>query len=204
MANATLLNAAVQHPELDLLRREIRHARRALTPKARAHCSHKIIANLSSCHLLWSAQNIACFWPNDGEVDLTDLFEELWHRGKQVLLPVIDGQALWFAPYEPGTRLVSNQFGIPEPALKRQQACPKLAIDLVLMPLVAFDSHGHRLGMGGGFYDRTFAYLRHRKRLLRPRLIGAAFTFQQREQLPANAWDIPLNGVVTEDGYTGF
>jgi 5-formyltetrahydrofolate cyclo-ligase len=186
------------------LRREIRAARRALTPRERARRSAALVAQLSRDPVLWSAQRIACFWPNDGEVDLSALFDRLWRRGKQVLLPVIDGRALWFAPYTPTTRLRANRFGIPEPACKRNQACALLAIDLVLMPLVAFDGHGHRLGMGGGYYDRTFASIKKRTHLHRPRVLGTAFTFQQRAQLPVQPWDIPLHGAVTEQGVRWF
>jgi 5-formyltetrahydrofolate cyclo-ligase len=193
-------------PRLDAkkLRHEIRVARRALTARERACRSAALIGHLSRNPVLWSAKRVACFWPNDGEVDLSTLFECLWRRGKQVLLPVIDGHALWFAEYTPATRLLTNRFGIPEPASARDRACALYAIDLVLMPVVAFDAHGHRLGMGGGYYDRTFAGLRQRKHLRGPRLLGTAFTFQQRAKLSAQPWDIPLHGAVTEQGLQWF
>ena len=186
------------------LRREIRTARRALAPRERARRSATLVRHLLRDPVLWSARRVACFWPNDGEVDLSSLFEGLWQRRKQVLLPVIDGPALWFAPYTPATRMRANRFGILEPASTRDLACALYAIDLVLMPLVAFDAHGHRLGMGGGYYDRTFASLGQRKHLRRPRLLGAAFAFQQRAQLSAQAWDVPLHGAVTEQGLQWF
>ena len=166
--------------------------------------SRALVSHLARNPILWRARRVACFWPNDGEVDLSTLFELLWRRGKQVLLPVIDGHALWFARYTPATTLVANRFGIPEPAAKRNKAQPLLAVDLVLMPLVAFDQQGHRLGMGGGYYDRTFAYLRHRKHRHSPRLLGTAFALQRRASLPTQAWDIPLHGAVTEEGLHWF
>ena len=186
------------------LRREIRAARRALTPQERAQRSAALVTHLACNPVLWSARRVACFWPNDGEADLGTLFKILWRRGKQVLLPVIDGPALWFAPYKPTTPVLANRFGIPEPAIKRDRACALLAIDLVLMPLVAFDEQGQRLGMGGGYYDRTFACLRHRKHLRGPRLLGAAFALQRRQRLPTQPWDIPLHGAVTEEGLHWF
>ena len=186
------------------LRREIRAARRALSPRERARRSSALVKHLSRDPVLWPVKRVACFWPHDGEIDLSSLFECLWRRGKQVLLPVIDGSALWFAPYTPTTRLLANRFGIPEPASPRDQACALCAIDLLLMPLVAFDVHGHRLGMGGGYYDRTFAAVERRKHLRRPRLLGVAFAFQQRAQLSAQPWDIPLHGAVTEQGLQWF
>ena len=192
---------SVPAPDRTQLRREIRAVRRAMSARERASRSQALVKNLSRSHLLWSAQRIVCFWPNDGEVDLRSLFTALWRCNKQVLLPVIDGVSLWFAPYTATCKLRENQFGIPEPVFKRDQACSTVAIDLVLMPLVAFDQQGNRLGMGGGYYDRTFAYLRHRKRLLRPHLIGTAYSFQEQECLPLRAWDVPLNGIVTDKAY---
>ena len=192
------------NPDARTLRREIRAARRALTPNERAKLSRALVTRLSRDRILWSAKRVACFWPNDGEIDLSTLFEHLWQRGTQVLLPVIDGPALWFTAYTPTTRLLANRFGIPEPAVKRDKACALLAIDLVLMPLVAFDGHGQRLGMGGGYYDRTFATLRHRKHVRGPRLLGTAFSFQYRPRLPTNPWDIPLHGAVTENSLHWF
>jgi 5-formyltetrahydrofolate cyclo-ligase len=186
------------------LRRELRTARRSLSPSLRARHSQALVRHLRRSSLLWPAHRIACFWPNDGEIDLRSLFESLWRRDIQVLLPVIDGQRLWFAPYTTSTPMRSNRFGIPEPALQRRDACPLLTIDVILMPLVAFDDLGNRVGMGGGYYDRTFANLRRCERLRGPLLIGTAFAFQRREQLCANTWDIPMHGVATEQGLNMF
>jgi len=77
---------------------------------------------------------------------------------------------------------------------------PLAALDIALVPLVAFDDYGRRLGMGGGYYDRTFAYLRHREHWRRPKLIGVAFEFQRVAELPAQPWDVPLDGIITEKG----
>lgn len=186
------------------LRRELRTARRSLSPTVRARHSQALVGYLLRSSLFCSVHSVACFWPNDGEVDLRCLFDSLWQRDIQVLLPVIDRQRLWFAPYTVSTPMRDNRFGIAEPSLQPSDACPLLAIDLILVPLVAFDDLGNRVGMGGGYYDRTFAGLRHREGHGGPLLIGTAFAFQRREQLCANTWDVPMHGVVTEEGLSLF
>ena len=182
----------------------MRATRRALAADERVRRSHDLCRHVDRSLLRRRARRIACFWPNDGEVDLSPLFARLWQRGATVALPVIAGDTLWFAPFRPDTRVADNRFGIPEPAVRRSRALPLLALDLVLVPLVAFDATGNRIGMGGGFYDRTFAHLRRRRCLRRPRLVGVGFDFQRVTRLPAEPWDVPLDAAVTERGYHRF
>lgn len=137
-------------------------------------------------------------------MDLAPLIERLWRCGKQIYLPVLHGPALWFMPFTPRTPLAHNRFGIPEPNLNAPHRAALRTLDLVLMPLVAFDRNGNRLGMGGGFYDRTFAYLRGSPRWARPCLIGTAYEFQRVPPLAVQPWDVPLGGVVTELGLERF
>jgi 5-formyltetrahydrofolate cyclo-ligase len=94
--------------------------------------------------------------------------------------------------------MVLNRFGIAEPDVNWRHAKPAWALDLILMPLVAFDIQGNRLGMGGGFYDRSLAYLNRRKVWRKPYLMGTAFELQKFTQLPHASWDIPMNGIMTE------
>ncbi len=197
---------ACMRPDDDIrrVRREVRAARRAIRDSERSLLSHRICLNIARSGALSRVRRVACFWPNDGEVDLSPLFPRLWQTGRRVYLPVIAGPRLWFAPFTPDTRLADNRFGIPEPAGRRRGSCPVMALDLVLVPLVAFDTTGIRVGMGGGYYDRTFAYLRHRLRLRRPRLVGVAFSLQRRERLPARPWDVPLDGAATDAGFEWF
>ncbi len=79
-----------------------------------------------------------------------------------------------------------------------------IELDALILPLLAFDTQGQRLGMGGGFYDRSLAALRHRRRWRRPRLLGVAHGFQEVSELPREPWDVPLDGIVTEQGYRSF
>ena len=98
----------------------------------------------------------------------------------------------------PGAQLLTNQYGIREPDPRRQQGRPTWAIDVLLIPLVAFDAFGNRLGMGGGYYDRLLGDLARRPR--RPKLVGVAYHFQQVESLPTEPWDQRLDCVISDNG----
>jgi len=120
---------------------------------------------------------------------------------KQCYLPVLDplgSNRLWFAPLSPGVSLRPNRFGIPEPQVSARHFVSARHLDLLLLPLVAFDPAGNRLGMGGGFYDRSLAYLKRRQRWVRPLLYGVAHQFQCVASLQQASWDIPLHGIVTD------
>lgn len=105
-------------------------------------------------------------------------------------------QKLWFAKFSPTDKLAYNRFGIPEPV--RRRLIKPCALDLVLTPLVAFDCNGHRVGMGGGYYDRSFAFLRRRHHWRKPRLLGLAYELQKLARIIPNDWDVPLDAVATE------
>jgi 5-formyltetrahydrofolate cyclo-ligase len=193
--------------DLTALRREIRQQRRALSA-GRRHAHAELLAHHFSGHDWFRrAQRIAAFLPSDGEQDPTPLIELAWERGKHVFLPVLNrlyGNRLWFFPYLPDSALTPNRFGILEPPIQPFTPVPAWTLDLVLTPLVAFDVQGNRLGMGGGYYDRTFAFLRHNPRN-KPRLLGVAHALQKSQHpLPRQTWDVPLQGVITEDGLTRF
>ncbi len=153
------------------------------------------------------SRHIALYISNDGEVDLQALAERACQMGKCCYLPVLSPlfhNRLWFAPYRPDTRMVPNRFGIPEPKVAYSAIRRAWTLDLVLAPLVAFDAGGNRLGMGGGFYDRTFAYLNRRQRWRKPHILGTAFEFQRVGMLPCESWDVPMNGIVTETRFYGL
>lgn len=190
--------------ERQALRQQLRQARRALATHEHAQRSARVCQQLANHRLFRSAQHIACYLPNDAEVDLVSLLDTAWAMGKTVYLPVLSSihhNRLHFLPYAPGDALMANSFGIPEPVLRSRQVPALTRLDLVLTPLVGFDEHGNRLGMGGGFYDRSFAYLRRRQVWRKPHLLGVAFDLQQSPTgLPHKPWDVPLEGVVTESG----
>jgi len=188
-------------------RKQLRARRRALTQRERLHRSHTLCRQLARQPLFLTSQRIAAYLPADGEVDPRTLIELAWRMGKQVYLPVLvphRENRLWFARYLPDTRLVSNRFGIAEPETVHRQRISTQGLDLVLAPLVGFDAQGNRLGMGGGFYDRSLAFLQRRQHWHKPRMVGLAYDFQQLPALPAEPWDVPLSAVVTEHGCLHF
>ena len=110
--------------------------------------------------------------------------------------------ALHFLPFSSSTVLQKNKYGIPEPHYKSTHEKPIAELDLILLPLIAFDSQGHRIGMGAGYYDRTLENIMELRK--RPKLLGCAFSDQETNQIEPNPWDIPLDGVVTENGVRYF
>lgn len=186
------------------IRREVRAVRRALPASQRVVRAEAMCRHLARSPLLNNAHRIALFIGNDGEMTAEPLVAQPRWQNKRFYLPVIFGRAqrrrLRFARYSVNQPLVRNRYGIPEPSKAGAQWLSPRFLDLVLVPLVAFDDHGHRLGMGGGFYDRTFAFLKHRLWWRKPRLIGLAYDFQHRELVPSDPWDVPLSGVATESG----
>lgn len=145
------------------------------------------------------ARHIALYLPNDGEIDPRAFIAAAHQRNLTIYLPVLHpvlGNQLWFYRLDSRTRLRPNRFGIPEPARRNAPRRAPWALDAVLMPLVGFDRQGGRLGMGGGFYDRTFAF-KHGAAHRPPALIGLAHDIQQVELLPVASWDVPMDAVIT-------
>lgn len=182
------------------LRRQLRAARRALPPAERTAKETRILHALLTHPAMRRARQIALYWPADGEVDLRALHRRI-HPKQTLYLPVLaQGSRLRFAPWLKQGAMRRNRFGIPEPRHRLYQLRRPVQMDVVLMPLVGFDEHGNRLGMGGGFYDRSFAFRHARKRWRKPLLIGVAFELQRCPRLCSEPWDVPLDGIVTELG----
>jgi 5-formyltetrahydrofolate cyclo-ligase len=188
-------------------RRQLRALRRSLSHRERRQRSAALSRQLFNQALFRNSRRIAVYLPSDGEVETAAIIERAWGLGKQVYLPVLVPflhNRLWFARYEPGTRLVRNRYGIAEPRVVHSGRIVTHALDLVLTPLVGFDADGNRLGMGGGFYDRSFSFLTRRRLWRKPQLVGLAYDFQQLPQLPAQQWDVALTAVVTDGGWHRF
>ncbi|HQU16522.1 MAG: 5-formyltetrahydrofolate cyclo-ligase [Chromatiales bacterium 21-64-14] len=187
---------------LQAIRKEMRARRRALTDAEHDTCAESMARRLAATNWFQRSRRVACYLAVDGELDPEPVIQRAWALGKTVYLPVLDPlcDRLWFASYDPGDRLAKNRFGIPEPVHLDGRRIPPWTLDLVLTPLVAFAAHGERLGMGGGFYDRTFAYLRGRRCWHKPRLVGLAYEFQKIPSLTRREWDIPLHGCATDQG----
>lgn len=191
----------------DEIRREMRARRRALSAHERSRRASAIASHVLRSRLFRGANSVAGYLPVQGEADPTPVLAHALATGKQVYLPVLSSLrrgGLCFARFDARIGLRRNRLGIPEPVHHPRGLARGLALDLVLTPLVAYDARGNRLGMGGGFYDRTFAYLTHRTHWRRPVLIGYAYAFQQVHALDRESWDVPLSGVVTENGLMLF
>lgn len=147
------------------------------------------------------ADRLACYLPMAGEADPRAIAVHALAAGKAVHVPVIRGRTLVFRKWRPGCEVRTNRFGIGEPAAGEEVGAAEL--DLVFTPLVAFDESGNRIGMGSGFYDRTFAFLIDNSPR-RPRLVGVAYEFQRVERIEPQPWDVPLDAVVTEAGWQSF
>ena len=178
------------------LRRDIRAKRRALPAAVRAQADRAIHAHIKNLPEYRRARRVALFLAFDGEPSLDPLVEAARRHRKQLYVPVLRGMTMTFAELVPGTTLAANFFGIMEPKVGRRIDTRKL--DLVLTPLVAFDDRGVRMGVGRGYYDRAFKFLRHRTHWRRPKLLGVAYELQRVAALTPNPWDVPLWGVVTE------
>jgi 5-formyltetrahydrofolate cyclo-ligase len=199
----TLIPTSADHREYkQQLRNELRAQRRALTPAQQQQASLLLLRQLMKLPQFMRAQHIALYIANDGEIDPALIAQQLWKMEKHTYLPVLrpgKSKDLWFVEFSANTVLSPNRYGIAEPDHRREHRLPANLLDVVLMPLVGFDSSGARLGMGGGFYDTTFAF-KHKKPAGRPYLIGLAHSCQQVDALPKDSWDIPLFAIATETG----
>lgn len=182
------------------LRRSLRQARRELSADARRIASRRVCDRVARSDAFRRCRTLSAYWPVEGELDLRPLIEHALELEKVVYLPVVDAarRRLRFARYDPDRPLRRSRHGLHEPRVTRDALIDPRRIDLVLVPLVAFDAHGTRVGVGGGYYDRTFAFVLSAPRARRPRLVGVAYEFQRENRLERAQWDVPLDAVVTD------
>jgi 5-formyltetrahydrofolate cyclo-ligase len=182
------------------LRTELRALRRALSPAERARAAKLVARHIDRSLGLRAGDRVALYCTLRDELDSTPLFALARRRGWRVYVPRVErarhGRKMRFV--EAAGRERVNRLGIREPQASR--AIGARWLDLVLVPLVGFDVHGMRLGMGGGFYDRAFAYRRFRQAWRGPRLVGIAYAFQELPRIIAAQHDVHLDAVVTEKG----
>ena len=178
------------------VRQRIRAERRSLPAGDRAAADRAIAASILRLDVFRSARRIGIFLAFDGEPTLADVIEAAARAGKRVYAPVITRSRMRFAELDLGARLGTNFFGILEPDPSRRIDPRRL--DLVLTPLVAFDDHGVRIGVGRGYYDRCFRFLRARRTWRRPKLLGVAYELQHVPTIAPEPWDVPLWGAITE------
>jgi 5-formyltetrahydrofolate cyclo-ligase len=180
--------------DVSAARRKLKIARKQLAPREQRLWSARIQQHITHHLLFQRARKIGSYWATGGEVNLHGLRIA---RHQQLFLPVLQeaerpwcGRGLLFAS---GSETRKNRYGIPEP-----QGTPRIKasqLDYLLVPLVAFDRKGNRIGMGGGYYDRALAGLKTFKQTFK---LGVAYSFQEVETITPQSWDIPLDGIVTE------
>lgn len=178
-----------------------RERRRSLPAAERRHRARRMALLASRLRPFLRARRIACYIAMDGEIDCAALIALIRRHRKQCYLPVLvkwPRRSLRFAMFRGRCRLKRNRLGIPEPAVPRIRLLSAERLDLVFTPLVGFDSECRRLGMGGGFYDRTLAASVRRARHQRPAVVGLAYELQRFDRVVADSWDVPLSHVVTE------
>lgn len=177
------------------LRDQAREARRAAFLRFGPRIGPILAANFFSRFSHAQATDFAGYWPIGEEADVRPILTALYQRGHRVGLPRVmrSGVPLQFLNWRPGDHLEKGTAGVPEPAADREEITP----DVVLVPLLGFDGAGHRLGYGGGFYDRTLAALREKGKV---EAIGIGFSEQEVDSLPAGDHDERLDWIVTELG----
>jgi 5-formyltetrahydrofolate cyclo-ligase len=180
------------------LRRELKRKRLAAADEFRSRAAKAIAANLWKSRMLARKRDIAIYLAVGGEVDCEAIVAGARLRNLRIFAPVIAGKRLNFAPLETTTKLRKNRFSIEEPVVTRKLMRLPQQLDAVIVPLLGFDNNGNRIGMGGGYYDRSFHFLRQRVHWAHPRLIGFAYESQCVESLVRFDWDVPLDAVVTE------
>ncbi len=183
------------------LRNQLLQQRNSLDSDKQIQTSKIIAKHVMNSKIYKNAKNIATYHAVNFEADPAPLQHD---SQKQFYLPVLakdKKQGLLFAPLHENSQFKLNQFSIPEPVCPANEQLKGEQLDLVLVPLLGFDCRGNRLGMGGGFYDRCFAFKNHQETTPdTPLLVGFAYAFQQLDTLDPECWDVRLDFIVTENG----
>ena len=183
---------------MNKIRNTIKDKRSNLSKKDVHSTSKLIVEKIQSFEFSKELTKIGIYYPVKNEVDVHQLCEILWQENRQVFLPIIEKKKLLFGEYRNTSNLKNNRFKIPEPIVGLESQISAFELDLIFMPLVAFDPMGNRIGMGGGFYDRTLDNKQLDNDLKKPILVGVAYEFQKQNQIQPNPWDIPLDMIFTE------
>ena len=182
------------------IRRLKRAQRRLLSPHTQQKHSTNLCMQIIKLRSFQNSQNIAFYLANDGEISPDMIIQRAWFQQKKAYLPILSPikTSLYFAPYTANGKTTLNKFNIQEPNCSPSLWKRAAQLDLIFLPLVAFDLKGNRIGMGAGYYDRTLSYLTQRKHWKKPTLVGLAHEIQKVGTLNQQLWDIPLDYIVTE------
>lgn len=181
------------------LREILKKKRHALSKLEQSQASAKIFKQILDLKAYQNAKKIGLYFAKGKEIDLNPLWQHATSHQKNCFFPAITpDHRLLFFPATLKSPLIKNRYGIDEPLASPKEAAPLQDFDLIFLPLLAFDKLGRRLGMGGGYYDKTLAALRG------PLLLGLAYNFQYLPQLPSDPWDVCLNAVITPEKLYDF
>jgi 5-formyltetrahydrofolate cyclo-ligase len=180
------------------IRKEKKQQRRLLDDEYQTLAAMEIAYRLSKFSVMKRAIRIGAYMSFGGEVNCQPFLNFAKLRKKRIFLPVLAKSSLIFAPLKSPEKMALNRYGILEPVYQQQEIIAARNLDVVIIPLLAFDEHCNRLGMGAGYYDRCFSFRKHRKKWRKPLLIGVAYDFQRVDSLQPESWDVPLDAVVTE------
>ena len=186
------------------LRGMIRRRRQRIGVGAQHRAARTLAKKICALIEYQTASKVALYLASDGEIDCRFIVEDAWRSGKQCFLPVLKSDnpkahQMDFMSFNPGSVLGFNRYGILEP--KNGSKIAAQALDLVIVPLVGFDKDSHRIGMGGGYYDRAFEFTHkqnvgfHVQQL--PILIGVAHRTQEVLNISPRPWDVRLHSVVS-------
>ncbi len=185
--------------DLKMLRKQLCVERAKLTAEFQQRAAEKVAKCICDTEVFQKSNNIAAYLAFNGEMDPAPVLAQAWDMGKNCYLPMLAPEKnLKFALYNEGDPLVDNHYGIPEPYADPEKIIAPEDLDLIIVPLVGFDVDCNRLGMGGGYYDRTFAFTKNSNAEDLPFLMGIAYEFQNMSQIDKEPWDVPLNMIVTE------
>ena len=181
-------------PTKTALRNTMKQIRSKISPLYCDTASDQVCTRIRSLEHYHDAQRIALYYAVNGEIDLHTLWKNATLQGKNCYFPILneDQLNLSFLPATLETPFKKNHYGIPEPDVSHDLIVPIEEFYLVLIPLVAFDVHCNRLGMGAGYYDRTF------KGKEMSTLFGVAYQFQRVDSIEPQPWDIQLDAVITQ------
>ena len=181
----------------DEMRQHNRKLRAELDLQQLEQSAQSLAARIVALDAYRQAQRVATYFAVNGEIGLDPVIDHAIAAGKQVYLPNLDQKTLRFSPYFREQKMRINKFRLPEPDVGDEEMLAPSQLDLVLAPLVVFDANRNRIGMGGGFYDRSFA-MRKNPAISRPVLIGVAHELQKVEQIIPEDWDVQLDMIITD------
>lgn len=182
------------------LRKQILAIRKSLDASFCRKAAERVTNKLINSNFYRQSYNIAIYLDIKNELPTKKLIEQIWQAKKNCYLPILaeDNKSLHFIKYNENSILIKNYLGILEPVFDDGSLIAPSNLDLVITPLVGFDIYGNRLGMGGGFYDRTFAFKKQSPNE-KPLLIGIGYEFQKIEAIKNETWDVKLDYIITEN-----